>query len=102
MTHVTCKLTAKNRDQFRNPTLGNRGATFYLTYNIHSKFTMQQAGQTGGYAAALMTLRTPQGAVPEKGMKWMHPPPALQQFLPVKNTAGHYKLPQRYLLANCY
>jgi len=24
MTHVTCKLTAKNRDQLRNPTLGNR------------------------------------------------------------------------------
>ena len=24
MTHVTCRLTAKNRDQFRSPTLGNR------------------------------------------------------------------------------
>ena len=23
MTHVTCKLTAKNRDQLRNPTLCN-------------------------------------------------------------------------------
>ena len=31
MTHVTCRLTAKNRDQLRNPTLGNRvWATFYL------------------------------------------------------------------------
>jgi len=30
MTHVTCRLTAKNRDQLRNPTLGNRvWATFY-------------------------------------------------------------------------
>ena len=29
MTHVTCGLTAKNRDQLRNPTLGNRlWATF--------------------------------------------------------------------------
>jgi len=29
MTHVTCMLTAKNRDQLRNPTLGNRvWATF--------------------------------------------------------------------------
>jgi len=29
MTHVTCRLTAKNRDQPRNPTLGNRAwATF--------------------------------------------------------------------------
>ena len=24
MTHVTCRLTAKNRDQLRNPTLGYR------------------------------------------------------------------------------
>jgi len=30
MTHATCRLTAKNRDQLRNPTLGNRAwATFY-------------------------------------------------------------------------
>ena len=37
MTHVTCRLTAKNRDQLRNPTLGYRvWATFtflmYLQY----------------------------------------------------------------------
>jgi len=24
MTHTACRLTAKNRDQLRNPTLGNR------------------------------------------------------------------------------
>jgi len=31
MTHVTCRLTAKNRDQLRNPTLGNLvWATFLL------------------------------------------------------------------------
>jgi len=31
MTHVTCRLTAKNRNQLRNPTLGNRvRATFFL------------------------------------------------------------------------
>ena len=29
--YVTCRLTAKNRDQLRNPTLGDRvWATFYL------------------------------------------------------------------------
>jgi len=29
MTHITCRLTAKNRDQLRNPTLCNRvWATF--------------------------------------------------------------------------
>ena len=33
MTHVTCRLTAKNRDQLRNPTLGNRvWATFTFSY----------------------------------------------------------------------
>jgi len=32
-THVTCSLTAKNRDQLRNPTLGNRvWATFTFTF----------------------------------------------------------------------
>ena len=31
MTHVTCRLTAKNRDQLRSPTLGSRvRATFLL------------------------------------------------------------------------
>jgi len=33
MTHITCRLTVKNRDQLRNPTLGNRvwaAFTFYL------------------------------------------------------------------------
>jgi len=30
MTHVTCRLTANNREQLRNPTLGNRvRATFF-------------------------------------------------------------------------
>jgi len=35
MTHITCTLTAKNRDQLRNPTLGNRvwaSFTFYETF----------------------------------------------------------------------
>ena len=36
MTHVTYKLTAKNRDQLRNPTLGNRAwATFtFFTLSV--------------------------------------------------------------------
>ena len=39
MTHVTCRLTAKNRDQLRNPTLGIRvWATFFiLTQNSPEK-----------------------------------------------------------------
>ena len=35
MTHVTCRLTAKNRDQLRNPTLGNWvWATFTFFYLV--------------------------------------------------------------------
>ena len=35
MTHVTCRLTAKNRDQLRNSTLGNRvRATFTFVRHI--------------------------------------------------------------------
>ena len=35
MTHVTCSLTAKNGDQLRNPTLGNRlWATFTFLYGV--------------------------------------------------------------------
>ena len=33
LTYVTCRLTAKNRDQLRNPTLGSRvWATFTFNY----------------------------------------------------------------------
>ena len=39
MTHITCRLTAKNRDQLRNPTLGNRvRATFYLLLRLRQNF----------------------------------------------------------------
>jgi len=38
MIHVTCRQTAKYRDQLRNPTLGNRVcATFsFLTKNVYN------------------------------------------------------------------
>jgi len=34
MTHVTCRLTAKNRDQLRNPTLGNRIWATFTFYTL--------------------------------------------------------------------
>ena len=41
MIHVTCRLTAKNRDQLRNPTLGNRvWATFTFIFT-----QIQQSGR---------------------------------------------------------
>jgi len=35
MTHVTCRLTAKNRNQLRDPTLGNR---VWATFNFSLSF----------------------------------------------------------------
>jgi len=34
MTHVTCRLTANNRDQLRNPTLGNRVWAAFFTQRV--------------------------------------------------------------------
>jgi len=55
MTHVTCRLTAKNRDQLRNPTLGNRvwaTFTFYTnTVGVGAQGCEQLAQSR--YAAAL-------------------------------------------------
>jgi len=42
MTHVTCRLTAKNRNQLRNPTLSNR------VWAIFTFFTMVCWTYTGG------------------------------------------------------
>jgi len=46
MTHVTCRLTAKNRDQLRNPTLGNRvWATFTLPLRVRSAVQRHQSAE---------------------------------------------------------
>jgi len=37
MTHVTCRLTAKNRDQLRNPTLGNRVWATFLMCGVNGR-----------------------------------------------------------------
>jgi len=43
MTHVTCRLTARNRDQLRNPTLDNRAwATFTLCTSLHFTLLTQK------------------------------------------------------------
>ena len=34
MTHVTCRLTAKNRSRLRNPTLGNRVWATFLAHRL--------------------------------------------------------------------
>ena len=48
MTHVTCKLTAQNRDQLRNPTLGNRAwaaFTFFYTVGVEPDFDVSRIQQ---------------------------------------------------------
>ena len=37
MTHVTCRLTAKNQDQLRNPTLGNRVWATFLPLPFYAR-----------------------------------------------------------------
>jgi len=54
MTHVTCRLTATNRDQLRNPTLGSRiWATFTLLVTVSCGL---DAGQSGGGLSTEMTV----------------------------------------------
>ena len=50
MTHVTCRLTAKNRDQLRNPTLGNR---------VWATFTFLVARKTAPVAREVMFAFSP-------------------------------------------
>ena len=54
MTHVTCRLTAKNQDQLRNPTLINRvWATFtFLTYSILAYVNINRIVKICRYATA--------------------------------------------------
>ena len=60
MTHVTCRLTAKYRDQLRNPTLGNRvWATFTPFYLLQEKHNLkrlkQLCGLNGQHRTVLLT-----------------------------------------------
>ena len=41
MTHVTCRLTVKNRDQLRNPTLCNRIWATFLDKHLLTYLLMQ-------------------------------------------------------------
>ena len=49
MTHITCRLTVKNRDQLRNPTLGNRdGLSLPFTFNAVSVWRAMMQSCTCG------------------------------------------------------
>ena len=67
MTHVTCRLTVKNRDQLRNPALGSRVWATFTSYFLQVRRDGGRAFEISG--AAALKLRTPNdvrtnGAVP--------------------------------------
>ena len=59
MTHVTCRLTAKTRDQLRNPTLGNR---------VWTTFTFLRAFSCRPYVPQVLwaSTRQPESPVPSQ------------------------------------
>ena len=53
-THVTCRLSAKNRDQLRNPTLGNRVWAIFTLFT--EKKPQCRYRQTTGALSLTVTL----------------------------------------------
>jgi len=47
MTHVNCRPTAKNRDQLRNSTLGNRVWATFTFFNIHTRTEFDEWAKNG-------------------------------------------------------
>jgi len=69
MTHVTSRLTAKNRDQFRNPTLGSRvWATF--TFMTGERFD-HATPQTVSFSSAPVVSATVVGLVNCHVLQWL-------------------------------
>ena len=59
MTHVTCRLTAKNRDKLLNSTLGNRvWATFYLFIGLCGLHLTDETEMRKSYLLAQKHLGT--------------------------------------------
>jgi len=52
MTHVTCRLTAKNRDRLRNPTLGNRVRAAFTFLDVRAVYITQRLSDR--YAACIV------------------------------------------------
>jgi len=54
MTRITCRLTAKNRDQLRNSTLGNR---VWATFTFFARETLKKAEVLNRTELILLTDR---------------------------------------------
>jgi len=70
MTHITCRLTAKNGDQLRNPTLDNRvRATFFYIpgHHIH-QLTITEVGWRRGVVVSGIRRMNPASVAVCTGM----------------------------------
>ena len=73
MTHVTCRLTAKNRDHPRNSTLGNRvWATFtlftpYVCRRVCGRAAVAEGGRRGQAHGVSVRRQPDQGRVVHGG-----------------------------------
>ena len=68
MTHVIYRLTAKNRDQLRNPTLGNRvWATFFRPTQVHIPNGISISSATSAQSMAGTNRHTDQGTSVTRG-----------------------------------
>jgi len=56
MTHVICRLTAKNRDQLRNPTLGNRVWAAFTIFLLQTGYTALHLAAANGYSSIVADL----------------------------------------------
>jgi len=60
MTHVTCRLTAKTRDQLRNPKLGNRVRGYlYLLFYLMYKNAQKNSGRQKQHGSICWPGRNP-------------------------------------------
>ena len=79
MTHVTCRLTAENRNQLRNPTLGNR---VWVTFTfLHTVVDIRRRPRSGtaplvGQSDAVSNPCRPLSSVPEHAPLFASPLPS--------------------------
>jgi len=61
MTHVTCRLTAKNRDHLRNPTLGNRVRAIFTFFkrSVSVKISSQVINSKRASGIKIIIMRPP-------------------------------------------
>jgi len=45
MTHITCRLTAKNRDQLGNPMLGNQVRATFTFFTMKQEIVVDKMGE---------------------------------------------------------